>query len=529
MAVATAPGTGSSPAMSVSFNIANSAPVNNNSPSGGSSNNGNGSACTIQNLLQAAKNLAERMSEHGKNVEDIINQSTEVKKIIEDNQKVHDEFNNLTENNRPDRPLNNRYKMLKGIQFENKKIKDLQRDNDELKQALEEHQNAMELIMSKYREHVSALAQYARLDFTQLRNVNREEIEQKNAKILEMVAVMQHVVRLDENTECSLEQKIAQLEHENRTLRELLAVSRQFEYQIKVVSSHPHALPAMPPDAQQNQSSDSSPKTPETGNTSNSSEDMSEGGSSQEYSPSFEYPSRTVKKKRPSLGLNSSSNTNTVTALFSADNTSSYGNQNVSENDNTPVETQNGTVVNGIQEQTTEREHVRFNGPSNNIDYSRGGTPYVTVPHNDYDSGLSMSNHHMHGSTNSISSASGAAGGGGMKYRYGSETDIISDTDSDSSSNASTVTLTPCTSDREDNDENPIDAESLVINSVVEEVEQFSKAASNCLTNGVFDPADFHNVNTTTGGSNNQNQSTSAAGAGPLTPENEASLPNGVA
>ena len=75
-----------------------------------------------------------------------------------------DEVDHLNENNRC-RP---RAQLVRVVQFENNKIKELQKENQELKQALEENQNAMELIMSKYREHVFTLSQYAKLDFKSL-------------------------------------------------------------------------------------------------------------------------------------------------------------------------------------------------------------------------------------------------------------------------------------------------------------------------------------------------------------------------
>ena len=44
--------------------------------------------------------------------------------------------------------------LILGIQQENRQIRDLQRENRELRVALEEHQSALDLIMSSYREQV---------------------------------------------------------------------------------------------------------------------------------------------------------------------------------------------------------------------------------------------------------------------------------------------------------------------------------------------------------------------------------------
>ena len=53
---------------------------------------------------------------------------------------------------------------LSGIQQENRHIRQLQQENKELRAALEESQNAIELIMSKYRQHMTYLVNTTKLD-----------------------------------------------------------------------------------------------------------------------------------------------------------------------------------------------------------------------------------------------------------------------------------------------------------------------------------------------------------------------------
>ena len=60
--------------------------------------------------------------------------------------------------------LFSRYMLLSGIQQENRHIRQLQHENKELRAALEEHQNAIELIMSKYRQHITCLVHSSKLD-----------------------------------------------------------------------------------------------------------------------------------------------------------------------------------------------------------------------------------------------------------------------------------------------------------------------------------------------------------------------------
>ena len=71
--------------------------------------------------------------------------------------------------------------MISGIQQENRHIRALQQENKELRAALEEHQNAIELIMSKYRQHMSHLLHQTRLDSSFI--VNREKAAVSKKKI----------------------------------------------------------------------------------------------------------------------------------------------------------------------------------------------------------------------------------------------------------------------------------------------------------------------------------------------------------
>ena len=50
------------------------------------------------------------------------------------------------------------------IEQENSQIRELQQENKELKQSLEDHQSALELIMSKYREQVGKLVKANHLE-----------------------------------------------------------------------------------------------------------------------------------------------------------------------------------------------------------------------------------------------------------------------------------------------------------------------------------------------------------------------------
>lgn len=66
--------------------------------------------------------------------------------------------------------------LVASIQQENRQLRDLQQENRELRALLEEHQNALELIMSKYRQHVSQLVRASKVDFEKLSNNNYTQV-----------------------------------------------------------------------------------------------------------------------------------------------------------------------------------------------------------------------------------------------------------------------------------------------------------------------------------------------------------------
>jgi len=65
-----------------------------------------------------------------------------------------------------------RLALVAGIQQENKHIMDLQQENRELRIALEEQQNAIDLIMSKYRQQISRLVDSKHLDQKLLKSID---------------------------------------------------------------------------------------------------------------------------------------------------------------------------------------------------------------------------------------------------------------------------------------------------------------------------------------------------------------------
>uniref|UniRef100_A0A452U5C7 Suppressor of IKBKE 1 n=1 Tax=Ursus maritimus TaxID=29073 RepID=A0A452U5C7_URSMA len=114
---------------------------------------------------------------------------------------------------------------------ENTQIRDLQQENRELWVSLEEHQDALELIMSKYRKQMLQLMVTKKaVDAEPVLKAHQShsaEIESQIDRICEMGEVMRKAVQVDDDQFCKIQEKLAQLELENKELRELLSISSE--------------------------------------------------------------------------------------------------------------------------------------------------------------------------------------------------------------------------------------------------------------------------------------------------------------
>ncbi|NXE50288.1 SIKE1 protein, partial [Casuarius casuarius] len=114
---------------------------------------------------------------------------------------------------------------------ENTQIRDLQRENRELWISLEEHQDALELIMSKYRKQMLQLLQGRKAEEAEpvfeVHQAKCLEIESQIDRIFEMGEVMRKAVQVDDDQFFKVQEKLAQLELENKELRELLSISKE--------------------------------------------------------------------------------------------------------------------------------------------------------------------------------------------------------------------------------------------------------------------------------------------------------------
>ncbi|NWH50793.1 SIKE1 protein, partial [Fregata magnificens] len=101
----------------------------------------------------------------------------------------------------------------------------------ELWVSLEEHQDALELIMSKYRKQMLQLLQGRKGEDAEpalkVHQANSLEIESQIDRICEMGEVMRKAVQVDDDQFFKVQEKLAQLELENKELRELLSISKE--------------------------------------------------------------------------------------------------------------------------------------------------------------------------------------------------------------------------------------------------------------------------------------------------------------
>uniref|UniRef100_H3CWR5 FGFR1 oncogene partner 2 n=1 Tax=Tetraodon nigroviridis TaxID=99883 RepID=H3CWR5_TETNG len=185
-----------------------------------------GMNCSLEKVLADAKSLVERLRNHDNAAEMLIEQTTSLNKRVEAMKQYQEEIDTLNQVARH-RP---RSSLVLGIQQENRQIRQLQLENKELRTSLEEHQSALELIMTKYREQVFRLLMASKRDdpaiVNQLKEQHTTEMQAHIDKINEMASVMKKAIEVDEGP-CEDEERIKQLELENNGLRELLGISRE--------------------------------------------------------------------------------------------------------------------------------------------------------------------------------------------------------------------------------------------------------------------------------------------------------------
>lgn len=141
--------------------------------------------------------------------------------------------------------------MLSSIQKENKVIKLLQQENEDLKESLEEHQSVLEIIMSKYRQQMLKLIKLKKeqeLTEHYYKSKVFQNLQEKTDQIAEMAEVMKKAIELDERQLYENEEKLQMLLVENRGLKEMLKIRNKYgtsgskehstDYETNLASAH---------------------------------------------------------------------------------------------------------------------------------------------------------------------------------------------------------------------------------------------------------------------------------------------------
>ncbi|KAF7987134.1 hypothetical protein HCN44_001814 [Aphidius gifuensis] len=160
---------------------------------------------TFHQIICDAKKLVGKISDHENAADHLI---TEIQSVCSqiDNMKEYQEEIDVLNTEAKQRPHT---QLIAGIQQETRHLREIQAENKELKNALEDHQIALELIMSKYRIQTSTLIK-------------------DSEKIDEMAAVMRVAATLDEESDLKYKENHSRLQKENDDLRKILNLANKY-------------------------------------------------------------------------------------------------------------------------------------------------------------------------------------------------------------------------------------------------------------------------------------------------------------
>lgn len=186
---------------------------------------------TFEQIILDAKRIANRLKDREALGDSLLLESESVNKQIESMRQFQDDIDIL---NKLARERSNN-QLITIIHQENPQIREIQQENRLLKAALEDHQHALEHIMSKYREHTQSKILNTKVNFVEAFSKHQqfterkdEMIRQQTQKIQEMAAVMQRASQIDEEKFNQEQEFLSKLITENKGLRELLEISRKY-------------------------------------------------------------------------------------------------------------------------------------------------------------------------------------------------------------------------------------------------------------------------------------------------------------
>lgn len=205
-------------------------------------------ACTLEKVLGDARTLLERLKEHDTAAEGLIEQSGALSQRVQSMKEVGNALPDKHTDDTSEIQELTKYKPHVLLTQENTQIKELQQENKELWLSLEEHQYALELIMGRYRKQMLQLMMAKKeLDtkpVLSLHENHAKEVQSQVERICEMGQVMRRAVQVDDQHYCSVRERLAQLEIENKELRDLLAISKSSVKTAREETSQPAAAAA---------------------------------------------------------------------------------------------------------------------------------------------------------------------------------------------------------------------------------------------------------------------------------------------
>ncbi|XP_035237983.1 suppressor of IKBKE 1 [Anguilla anguilla] len=186
--------------------------------------------CTLEKVLGDARTLLERLKEHDTAAESLIEQSGALSQRVHSMREVGNALPDKYQEDSSELKEFSKYKPHILLTQENTQIKELQQENRELWLSLEEHQYALELIMGRYRKQMLQLMKDKKEMDTRpvlsLHEDHAKEVQNQLERICEMGQVMRKAVQVDDQHYCTVRERLAQLEIENKELRDLLSISK---------------------------------------------------------------------------------------------------------------------------------------------------------------------------------------------------------------------------------------------------------------------------------------------------------------
>ncbi|XP_070695779.1 suppressor of IKBKE 1 [Pempheris klunzingeri] len=209
-------------------------------------------ACTLEKVLGDARTLLERLKEHDTAAEGLIEQSGALSQRVHSMREVGNALPDKHIEDTSEIQEMTKYKPHVLLTQENTQIKELQQENKELWLSLEEHQYALELIMGRYRKQMLQLMMAKKeLDTKPVLSLHEDhakEVQSQVERICEMGQVMRRAVQVDDQHYCSVREKLAQLEIENKELRDLMVISKS---SVKTAREETNQPPVAAAEAQQ--------------------------------------------------------------------------------------------------------------------------------------------------------------------------------------------------------------------------------------------------------------------------------------